>query len=136
MRLYYIEYFVLQYVFQKSPQRGWGLLGKAPSNASPFFHIAAGRFRSPSHVLNARNGGRPFPLACLKRPQRRASVPPHHLWRGGDRQAGGEVMGTIALPQRRGLKIPQSKMRRRDFLTAFGVCVKPHAAARVLRRMA
>ena len=62
MRLYYIEYFVLQYVFQKSPQRGWGLLGKAPGNASPFFHIAAGRFRSPSHVLNARNGGRPFPL--------------------------------------------------------------------------
>ena len=107
-----------------------------PGNASPFFHIAAGRFRSPSHVLNARNGGRPFPLACLKRPQRRASVPPHHLWRGGDRQAGGEVMGTIALPQRRGLKNPQSKMRRRDFLTAFGVCVKPHAAARVLRRMA
>ena len=35
----------------------------APGNASPFFHIAAGRFRSPSHVLNARNGGRPFPLS-------------------------------------------------------------------------
>ena len=88
----------------------------------------------PHHY--ARPAGIYPPLPHTQTPATRASIPPLHLWRGGGRQAGGEVMGTIALPQRRGLKIPQSKMRRRDFLTAFGVCVKPHAAARVLRRMA
>ena len=35
--------------------------------------------------------GRHFPFACHKRPRVRASIPPRHLWRGGGRQAGGEV---------------------------------------------
>ena len=57
----------------------------------------------------------PFPLACHKRPPRRASIPPRqishichrqmstpprHLWRGGGRQAGGEVKFPIACHKR------------------------------------
>ena len=49
---------------------------------------------SPSHVINARRGGRHFPRAkkyhiC----RRQMSIPPLHSWRGGGRQAGGEVKG-------------------------------------------
>ena len=47
----------------------------------------------PSHAINARNAGvfppRPIYHIC----RRQMSIPPRHLWRGGGRQAGGEVMG-------------------------------------------
>ena len=45
----------------------------------------------PGVRSNARRGGRPFPLAKSTTPAV-AGVSPHlHLWRGGGRQAGGEV---------------------------------------------
>ena len=62
----------------------------------------------PSHAINARNAGvfppRPIYHICRRqmsippRPiyhicRRQMSIPPRHLWRGGGRQAGGEVMG-------------------------------------------
>ena len=47
----------------------------------------------PSHAINARAAGvfppRPIYHIC----RRQMSIPPRHLWRGGGRQAGGEVMG-------------------------------------------
>ena len=62
-------------------------------------------FNSPRQIYNARRGGRLVPLAKSITPAaagvfpprqihnaRAAGVfPPRHLWRGGDRQAGGEV---------------------------------------------
>ena len=47
----------------------------------------------PSYAINARRRGRPFPISKSITPAV-AGVSPHiHLWRGGGRQARGEVRG-------------------------------------------
>ena len=59
-------------------------------------------------------------------PALRASIPPLHLWRGGGRQAGGEVIFPLANFShicRRQMSIPP-----RQFLTsAVGRCLFPLA---------
>ena len=105
---------------QRPPPRASILLAchqRPPPRASiPPLHAINARHRGrlfSSHTINARHRGRLFPLAksitsavgrCPYPRQiyhicrRQMSIPPRHLWRGGGRQAGGEVQNTNQAP--------------------------------------
>ena len=48
-------------------------------------------FNSPRQINNARRGGRLIQPRQIHNARAAGVFPPRHLWRGGDRQAGGEV---------------------------------------------
>ena len=92
---------------------------RPPPRASiPPLHAINARHRGrlfSSHAINARHRGRLFHHCMPSTPatagvnpprqiyhicRRQMSIPPRHLWRGGGRQAGGEVQNTNQAPQK------------------------------------
>ena len=57
----------------------------------PCHTLTVWAFLHPLQINHARFAGVHSPLPIIIRPQSRASISPRYLWRGGGRQAGGEV---------------------------------------------